>query len=202
MSVVDTSMLKLFESKSPFERLAVESEVAILQSALTCFSQRPLIFGCDSYLDMHEMMAYDAIFGYLIRRRERALRHPRVDRQFANWFDSFAYHGVVYRILDLDDESHINWHGCVCSWTSDPKSFINLNKTKIAWDEPAVIVKADISEERFGIDVNELRRVLHIENEYLRDECEVIFPMIEESFVDVQSGMSLREYFRKEGLTL
>ena len=199
MSVVDTSMLKLFESKSPFERLAVESEVAILQSALTCFSQRPLIFGCDSYLDMHEMMAYDAIFGYLIRRRERDLMN---DRQFANWFDLFAYHGVVYRILNLGDESCLDWHGCVCSWTSDPKSFINLNKTKIAWDEPAVIVKADIPEERFGINVNKLRRVLHIENEYLRDECEVIFPMIEESFVDVQSGMSPLEYFRKEGLTL
>lgn len=192
-------MLKLFEGKSPFEQLAVESEVAILQSALTCFSQRPLVFGHDSYFDMYEMMAYDSVFGYLIRRRERDLMN---DRQFANWFDSFAYHGVVYRILNLGDESRLDWHGCVCSWTSDPKSFINLNKTKIAWDEPAVIVKADIPAERFGIDVNKLRRVLHIENEYLRDECEVIFPMIEESFVDAQSDMSPLEYFRKEGLTL
>lgn len=199
MSAVDTLAWKLFESKSPFARLTLGSEIAVLQSALTCFSQRPFIFGHDSCLDTHEMMAYDSIFGYLIRRRERDLM---IDRQFANWFDSFAYHGVVYRILNLSDESHLNWHGCVCSWTNDPESFINLNKTKIAQDEPAVIVKADIPAEYVAIDVNKLRHVLDIENEFLRDEHEVIFPMIKKSFVDMRSDMSPREYFCKEGLTL
>lgn len=199
MNTVDTSTWKLFDGKSPFARLAVESEVAVLQSALTCFSQRSLSSGYDLHLDMHEMMAYDSIFGYLIRRRERDLM---TDRQFANWFDSFAYHGVVYRILNLSDESRLNWHGYVCSWTNDPESFINLNKTKVACDEPAVIVKADIPAEYVAIDVNKLRRVLDIENEFLHDEHEVIFPMIKKSFVDVRSDMFPREYFCKEGLTL
>lgn len=199
MSAVDTSTWKLFEGKSPFARLAVGSEVAILQSALTCFSQRPFIFECDLHLDTHEIMAYDSIFGYLIRRREHALE---ADCQFADWFDSFAYHGVVYRILNLSDESRLDWHGYVCSWTNNPISFINLNKTKVAWNEPAVIVKADIPAEYVAIDVNKLRRVLDIENESLDDEHEVIFPMIKKSFVDVRSDVSPREYFCKEGLTL
>lgn len=192
-------MLKLFEGKSPFAQLAVESEVAVLQSALACFSQRPLSSGYDLHLNMHEMMAYDSVFGYLIRRRERDLM---TDRQFANWFDSFAYHGIAYRILNLSDESRLNWHGYVCFWTSDPISFISLDKTKVAWDEPVVIVKADIPAEYAAIDVNALRRFLHIENEFLHDEHEVIFPMVEESFVDVQSGILPYEYFCKEGLTL
>ena len=153
----------------------------------------------DSY-DKNELIFYDGFIGTILRKAEELIKFaPTLKND--EFIKTWLYQGKLYRVIHPYPKEDrrckggfrnafpkVEYHGMITHWTKDSefKAF-----KKLTSGEKYIILEAD-TKDHLAFDINLYRKKNGIDEEYTKDEEEVIFPMYKENINEYK--MTIEEF--------